>query len=118
MVDVAEMAMKDLLVSDELRFEFIVLTQLWPLLSDEVAASVARTGRLCVLEETPAPYGVGSAVIAAVAESARRPFVARAIGAEPVPIPSVRSLEERVLPNAARLVQTIRQLARNSAGES
>jgi pyruvate/2-oxoglutarate/acetoin dehydrogenase E1 component len=107
-----------LLVADELRFDLIVLTQLWPLLCHEIAASVSRTGRLCVLEESPAPYGVGSAVIAAVAESARRPFQARALGAVPVPIPSVRSLEECVLPNSASLVQSIRQLVRHYPGES
>jgi 2-oxoisovalerate dehydrogenase E1 component len=118
MLDVAEIAMRELLVADELRFELIVLTQLWPLLCHEIAASVSRTGRLCVLEESPAPYGVGSAVIAAVAESARRPFQARALGAVPVPIPSVRSLEECVLPNSASLVQSIRQLVRHYPGES
>ena len=118
MLDVAEIAMRELLVADELRFELVVLTQLWPLLCDEIAASVARTGRLCVLEESPAAYGVGAAVIAAVAESARKPFQARAVGAVPVPIPSVRSLEERVLPNPALLVQSIRQLVRNPRGES
>jgi pyruvate/2-oxoglutarate/acetoin dehydrogenase E1 component len=118
MLDVAEIAMRELLVADELRFELVVLTQLWPLLCDEIAASVGRTGRLCVLEESPAAYGVGAAVIAAVAESARKPFQARAVGAVPVPIPSVRSLEERVLPNPALLVQSIRQLVRNPRGES
>jgi 2-oxoisovalerate dehydrogenase E1 component len=118
MLDVAEIAMRELLLADELRFELIVLTQLWPLLCDEIVASVGRTGRLCVLEESPAPYGVGSAVIAAVAESTRRPFRARALGAVPVPIPSVRSLEERVLPNPALLVQSIRQLVHNFPGES
>jgi 2-oxoisovalerate dehydrogenase E1 component len=118
MLDVAETAMRELLVADELRFELIVLTQLWPLLCDEIAASVARTGRLCVLEESSAAYGVGSAVIAAVAESTPRSFQARALGAVPVPIPSVRSLEERVLPNPALLVQSIRQLVRHSPGES
>lgn len=118
MLDVAEIAMRELLVADELRFELVILTQLWPLLCDEIAASVGRTGRLCVLEESSAAYGVGAAVIAAVAESARKPFQARAVGAAPVPIPSVRSLEERVLPNPALLVQSIRQLVHNPRGES
>ena len=108
MVDVCEQAMRQLIVDDELRFDFIVLTQLWPVTSEEVTASVARTGRLVVAEEGVADFGVGAAIIAAVAAAADAGFRARAVGMKPVPIPCAKHLEDRVLPSAADVVAAVR----------
>ena len=103
----AERAMQTLIEEHELRFDFIVLTQLWPLDVTEVARSVARTGRLVVVEENVADFGIGSAVIAAVAQQATRGFACRAVGAQPVPIPSARHLEDEVLPSAQEVVDAV-----------
>jgi 2-oxoisovalerate dehydrogenase E1 component len=106
----AEPAMEALIVERELRFEYIVLTQLSPLDVGAVAASVARTGRLLVIEENTVEYGVAAAVIAAVTRQIGG-FSARATGAVAVPIPAARALEERVLPSVERVTADLRELA-------
>jgi pyruvate dehydrogenase E1 component beta subunit len=110
MVDVCEKAMKQLIFDDELRFDFIVLTQLWPVTDDEIVASVRRTGRLIVAEEGVPDYGVGAALIASVARKLERPFQTRAVGMRPVPIPCARHLEDEVLPQEADVIAAIRAI--------
>src|SRR5262249_61113939 len=72
-----ERAMQALIEEHELRFDYIVLTELWPLDVTEIADSVARTGRLVVVEENVAEFGIGSAVIAAVAPRGAPPLTSR-----------------------------------------
>lgn len=108
MVDLCEAAMRTLILEDEIRFDFVVLTQLWPLTDEEIVASVARTGRLVVAEEGVADFGVGAAIIAAVAQRSRSAFKSRAVGMKPVPIPCARHLEDLVLPSPADVVEAIR----------
>jgi pyruvate/2-oxoglutarate/acetoin dehydrogenase E1 component len=104
--------MRQLIVEDELRFDFIVLTQLWPLTDEEVSASVQTTGRLVVVEEGVATYGVSAALIAAVAQRLDRSFVSRAIGMRPLPIPCSRHLEDQVLPTASGVIEAVRRMCR------
>jgi 2-oxoisovalerate dehydrogenase E1 component len=104
---VAEAAMRELLEEEELAFDYIILTQLWPLDVTEVVESVRRTRRLVVVEENVAAFGVGGAVIAAVAERLGGGFACRAVGGRPVPIPSARHLEDRVLPSAGDVAAAI-----------
>ena len=75
---------------------------------DLVAASVQRTGRLLVIEEGSAFAGVGAELIAAVVEKTDRKIRAKRIAAYPVPIPSVKSLENIVLPDKTRILQEIK----------
>ncbi len=110
MTTAAEPAMQRLLVEEERAFDYVVLTQLWPLDVSEVVASVRRTGRLVVVEENVPDFGVGSAVVAAVAQQVPKGLACRVVGAEPVPLPCVRHLEERVLPSADRVAEAIRAL--------
>lgn len=112
MVDICEAAMRQLIFDDEISFEFIVLTQLWPLTSDEVVTAVSQSKRLVVAEEGVATYGVSAAVIAAVAQQLQSPVNARAVGMRPVPIPCAKHLEEAVLPSVAELVRAIRSVIR------
>jgi 2-oxoisovalerate dehydrogenase E1 component len=72
-----------------------------------VAAAVGRTGRLLVIEEGSAFAGVGGELIAAVVERIGS-IAAKRIAAHPVPIPSVKSLENIVLPDKARILQEIK----------
>jgi 2-oxoisovalerate dehydrogenase E1 component len=103
----AEQAMQRLVEEHELRFDYIILTQLWPLDVTEIAASVERTGRLIVVEESVADFSVGAAVIAAVAQRLPSAFRARAVGSRHVPIPSARHLEDEVLPTADEVVRAV-----------
>jgi 2-oxoisovalerate dehydrogenase E1 component len=75
---------------------------------DLISSSVERSGRLLVIEEGSGFAGIGSELIAAVVEHNPHPFRARRITAYPVPIPSVRSLENNVLPDKERILQEIK----------
>jgi 2-oxoisovalerate dehydrogenase E1 component len=110
MVDACEEAMKRLIMDDELRFDFVVLTQLWPLTDEEIVSSVRNTGRLVVAEEGVSDYGVGAALIASVAQKLREPFRARAVGMAPVPIPCARHLEDQVLPSSHDVVDAVKAI--------
>ena len=69
MTGAAEAAMQDLLEDEELSFDYLVLTQLWPLDVYGIVESVRTTKRLVVVEENVSEYGVASSVIAAVAQA-------------------------------------------------
>ena len=107
MAMVAEQAMQRLIEEYETRFDYLILTQLWPLDVDEIVESVGRTKRLVVLEENTPDYSVASAVISAVAQRISGGFACRAVGSRPVPLPSVRHLEHEVLPSISRVVESV-----------
>jgi 2-oxoisovalerate dehydrogenase E1 component len=73
-----------------------------------VAESVSRTGRLLVIEEGSGFAGIGSELISAVVENTAFRIVARRVTAHPVPIPSVKSLENSVLPDRKRILDEIK----------
>jgi pyruvate/2-oxoglutarate/acetoin dehydrogenase E1 component len=102
--------MRRLLEEEELRFDYFVLTQLWPLDVTTVVESVGRTRRLVVVEENVPDYGVGAAVVAAVAQRVTGPVACRAVGGRPVPLPAVRQLEDQVLPSADTVARAIREV--------
>jgi pyruvate/2-oxoglutarate/acetoin dehydrogenase E1 component len=107
MTGVAEAAMRQMLVEQELSFDYLILTQLWPLDSRAVVESVRRSRRLVFLEETDSFYGVGAALVSAVAQELSGGFACRVVGNRPVPIPSARHLENQVLPSVQTLVKAI-----------
>jgi 2-oxoisovalerate dehydrogenase E1 component len=106
----SEAAMRQLIESDELTFDYVVLTQLWPLDVSAVVDSVRRTGRLVVVEESVADYGVSAAVVSAVAQQLPHGFACRRLGAAAVPLPSARHLEDAVLPSTAAVVAVIQEI--------
>ena len=110
MTPACEAAMQRAIEELELRFDYIVLTQLWPLDLDAVVASAKRTRRLVVVEESAAEFGVGSAVVSAAAQQVT-PLACRAVGAGPTPIPAVRHLEDQVLPSADSVFSAIAAVA-------
>jgi pyruvate/2-oxoglutarate/acetoin dehydrogenase E1 component len=61
-----------------------------------------------VIEEGSGYAGIGGELIAALAEQTGSPFTARRISAYPVPIPSVKSLENSVLPDKTRILDEIK----------
>lgn len=107
--DLAEDGMVRLFEDHEITCNLIVLTELWPLDAADVVRSVARTGRLLVVEEGGADYGVGAAVLSAVAQAV--PVRGRTVGAQSVPIPAARHLEAGVLPSVERMVAAALELA-------
>ena len=105
-----EAAMRRMIEEQELRFDYFVLTQLWPKRLESVVQSAARTGRLVVVEEAMADFGVAASVISEVAQQVRG-VACRAVGAASACIPAVRHLEDRVLPSVDRVATAIRQVA-------
>jgi 2-oxoisovalerate dehydrogenase E1 component len=88
--------------------ELIVPSLISHLPVELIAESVADTGRLLVIEEGSGFAGIGSELITAVLETGAAPFAARRVTAHPVPIPSVRSLENFVLPDRNRILAEIK----------
>lgn len=87
--------------------ELIVPSLISHLPVELVAESASRTGRLLVIEEGTGYAGIGSELIASVVERTEIKIRTRRITALPVPIPSVKSLENIVLPEKIRILHEI-----------
>ncbi|AVW91311.1 alpha-ketoacid dehydrogenase subunit beta [Celeribacter baekdonensis] len=92
--------------------EVVDLRSLVPLDRDTVRASVAKTGRLIVVDEDYHSYGVSGEIIATVTESNMADLKAppRRIAFPDVPIPFARVMEQHCLPNAGKIVAVAREI--------
>lgn len=108
MADLVAGLLDQVFLETDLKPELIVPSLISQLPVDLVAASASRSGRLLVIEEGSGFAGIGSELIAAVVETAGEPIRARRISALPVPIPSVKSLENAVLPDKNRILNEIK----------
>ncbi len=100
-------SIKPLFLELEIIPEIIVLSKIHPIDYFQIIESVKKTKKLYVVEEGTSAFGIGSEIIATVKESITENFVARRIAALPVPIPSVKSLEEVVLPSVEKIIYSI-----------
>jgi len=93
--------------------EVIDLRSIVPLDMETVAKSVARTGRLLVVDEDYLSFGLSAEIIARLLEtlggSSLRQVRRHAVA--DVPIPAALSLEQAIVPSAASIVQILRQMA-------
>ena len=96
--------------------EVVDLRSLVPLDRDTVIASVAKTGRLVVVDEDYHSYGVSGEIIATVAEHRHGILKAapRRVAYPDVPIPFSRPLEQFCLPSTARIVEAVDAMAATS----
>jgi len=96
--------------------EVIDLRSVVPLDVDTIAASVARTGRLLVVDEDYLSFGLSGEVVTRVIETlgpgAVRQVARHAV--PDVPIPAARSLEEAVVPRTGSISAAIRGMAARS----
>jgi pyruvate dehydrogenase E1 component beta subunit len=106
------MAAAEQLASEGIEAEVIDLRTIAPLDIETVLTSLRTTGRLLVVHEAHAHFGVGAEIVAQVYE--RAPYLlsapARRLGARHVPIPVAQPLEEYVLPQPADIVATVRAM--------
>jgi len=109
MADIVAAAMEDIFMQTDFIPELIVPSLISHLPIDLVAASAGKTGRLLVIEEGTAFAGIGSELIAAVAEITGTAIKVKRIAAYPVPIPSVKSLENMVVPEKKRIISEIKE---------
>ncbi|QDU24999.1 Acetoin:2,6-dichlorophenolindophenol oxidoreductase subunit alpha [Anatilimnocola aggregata] len=100
------------LASEGISVEIIDPRTVSPLDLDSILRSVAKTGRLLVVDEAFGPCGIASEIAAQVADAGFNDLdapIKRLHGAF-APTPYAPSLEEVVVPNVARIVQAIRDL--------
>lgn len=95
-------------VETEQKPELIVPSLISQLPLNIIGASVERTGQLLVVEEGSAYAGIGSELISSLTEKLTTYFKAKRVSAYPVPIPSVSSLENIILPGENRIIEEIK----------
>lgn len=108
----AERAAARLAEQEEVSVELIFPLEVSPFDAGPVLESVARTGKLLVVEEGSAGFDLASEVIAAVSLAYRGAtrLHARRLGARPIPIPGAMELEQSVLPAEADIVNVCLEL--------
>lgn len=107
MTDTVIAGLETLFVEHGIKVEVIILSRLCPLDLTPILDSVQGTRCLVTVEEGSGFTGIGAEVIAQVMETVNFPVRVKRIAAQSVPIPSVRSLEDRVLPTRQSIIQTI-----------
>jgi pyruvate/2-oxoglutarate/acetoin dehydrogenase E1 component len=99
------------LASDGIDAEVIDLRSLVPLDRDAIRRSVAKTGRVLVVDDDYRSYGVTGEIIATVAEAGiELKSPPRRIASPDVPIPFARPMEQFCLPNAGKITSEVRQM--------
>ena len=101
------------LEADGVSAEVVDLVSLVPLDRDTIRASVAKTGRLIVVDEDYQSYGVSGEVIASVTEHdiSVLKAVPRRVAFPDVPIPFARVMEQHCLPNPDKIVAAWREMS-------
>ncbi len=113
MLDEVEEAVRVAFEEDEIISEVLVPTRLFPLDLGPIADSVARTGRLLVVEEGQGFAGFGAEVIAQCTQRLGGKLHAARVAAAPHPIPCSRELEKSALPGTAEVHAALQQLVQS-----
>jgi pyruvate/2-oxoglutarate/acetoin dehydrogenase E1 component len=105
------------LARDGIDAEVIDVRTLAPLDRHTINISVARTGRLVVIDDDYRSCGVAAEIIASVCEnpSVRLRSAPRRISYPDVPVPFAPELEHSLLPNAAKIVALVHELVESVA---
>jgi len=100
------------LAAEGIAAEVIDLRTLWPWDRDTVLASVARTGRLLVVQEAVQVAGFGAEIAATVAEALHGALKApvRRLGAPRIPIAYAPPLEDRARVGAGDVAAAVRAM--------
>jgi pyruvate dehydrogenase E1 component beta subunit len=104
----------DQLEGEGISCEVIDLRSIVPLDRSTIRESVARTGRLVVVDEDYLSFGLSGEVVASVVEydhAVLRSAPVR-VAVPDVPIPYARELEYAVLPTPARITEAVRSVMR------
>ncbi len=107
MSDIVLNCIEPLFFKYDLKAEVIILSKIKPVDYHEVIRSVNVTKLLYVVEEGSSSHGIGSEIITAVSEQLNGNIIARRIASLPLPIPSNKKLEDRVLVNEKRIIEVI-----------
>ena len=102
----------EVLAREGISVEIIDPRSLVPFDEETVLESVAKTSRLVIVEEDTVSWGWGAEVVARVAERGLTYLDApiKRVAAPDVPIPFAPALEWAVIPDAARIMQAVREV--------
>ncbi len=109
MVSIAEEAAKKA-EGQGISIEVVDLRTLMPFDIDTILASVKKTGRCVVLHEAPKTCGFGGELIASIQERAMEHLEAPILRVAGLDTPFPYTLEHEYMPNADRLLGTVRQV--------
>ena len=109
MLPVVEAAAQRLEDDEELAVEIVAPSLLSPLPRASLIGHLVARPRVVIVEESHHEFGVGAEIAAALLESGFKGDLLR-IGTPPVPIASARSLERSIIPDAALIVDQVRDL--------
>jgi 2-oxoisovalerate dehydrogenase E1 component len=106
------LAAAEQLMKEGISVEVIDPRTVSPLDTDTILASVAKTGRLLIVDEAFAPCSLGSEIAARVADAGFDDLDApiRRLNGAFAPTPYSPSLEKAVVPDAAAIAQAVRDL--------
>jgi pyruvate/2-oxoglutarate/acetoin dehydrogenase E1 component len=114
MAELARQAALRLAYEHEVFIDIVIPTQLSPMDTDALVASLARTGRLLTVEEGTGSLGWGAEVVARASEAlGARLRVARRLAGLDLPIPASPILENLVLPGVDQIVAMSLQTVQN-----
>ena len=104
----------DMLQRENISVELIDPRTISPLDTETILRSVAKTGRLLIVEETPAAFGLGAEIAAQIADTGFNDLDApiKRVNGVFAPTPYAPSLEAAVVPTDLDVAQAIRELAR------
>jgi len=107
------LAAAEKLAGEGISIEVIDPRTVSPLDTATILASVAKTGRLLIMDEAFAPCGIGAEVAAVIADAGFNDLDApiRRLNIVFAPTPYSPSLEKAVLPQPEDILRTIRELA-------
>lgn len=116
-VSLAQMVYRSLeaanaLESEGISVEVIDPRTVSPLDTETILRSVAKTGRLLVVDETFAPFGLGAEIAARIVESGFDELDApiRRLHGVHTPTPYSPTLERAIVPNVEDIVRSVKQL--------
>jgi 2-oxoisovalerate dehydrogenase E1 component len=106
------LAAAETLAADGIQVEVIDPRCLAPLDVDTILASVAKTGRLLIVDEDYAPCGVGAEIAALVADRGFNDLDApvRRLNSLHAPVPYSPPLEAAIVPTLEQVTQALREL--------
>ena len=109
MAPLAVQAALNVFLREEILVEVVVPSLIKPLPLADILSSARSSGRVVIAEEGVRTGGWGAELAALLHESAAGDLVTpvRRVGALDLPIPSAKSLEERVLPQVADIEKAI-----------
>ena len=94
--------------------EIVDLRSLAPLDTEAILNSVRKTGKVLILHEATLTGGIGGEIAALISEHAFESLDApiQRVASIDTPVPYAPTLEEYFLPNAAKVTESLRRLAR------